>query len=1178
MKRIAALCLSLTTAACAPTQSADPWERADLAEVWRLGTRAVALTEQHRFEDAAAEWERVLEEAPHWTTARINLGIATLNTQAEGSEERARRIFEGVLASFPDNPWAHYCLGLLLERAGEPEAAERHFTSVLGTDPGDPDTYYRLGSLFATAVDRPEAAVSAFRRALSGNPVLASAWYGLAQVHAAAGDTEASEAAMREFLTLKESGAAVERSTAYGHMGFYAGLIRPTDWALPAPPSGAAPAAYEVVWTDASAELGLDRPELAHGGPGTGSFEDWWGGGGRPSEVSGGVAVVDLEQDGDHDLVLAHWGPGPDVRVLRNEGGGLSDASAELGLEAGDARTIALAAADFDGNGRVDLWLGRDGADRVLAQPADGERTNFAARFEGVEEQPAATFAGAVGDIDQDGDLDLLVGRRDGARFYRWEGDRFQDLHEEAPLDAADPVLSVLLCDVDGDGDLDAMLGTPRPRVWINDRLWRLRESSLPGVSGADRPLASVSIGDVDADGLTDWLATTPMGSGGSGGAGGASALLVADLEGGYRPNKAWPEVARPRQLGASWLDADRDGDLDALLVGEAPALLLQGADGEWVDWTESSQLAELAGEFTSARGHALFDLEGDGDLDLVVLRNGSTPLVVRNDTAPGPDWIGVVARGVADATRARGRSLGIGARVEVVAGNRTRTRYAGLGGGFASTAPETNWFSLAGAERADVRIQWADGVVQSEFDLAGGQVHVIEQVDREAASCPVLFYWDGTRMRYLADFLGGGGVGFLVEPGFYGPPDPEEVVRIGSDLAPRGESYEIRVAEPMEEATYLDEVTLLQVTHPAGTEVYPEERFATAEPLSTGRPLLIETARRLFPERAVSRATQAVDATLYLATGDGPREDRERLLEVDRDFAGPLSLNRRLLGFAGPWATELEFAPDAELLAADEPLFLFVNGWIEYPYSRFNLAAYQQELRMQSWSLEVPAEDGTGWTVVWPEFGYMAGKPRTMAIDLSPYLDGMRDGDRWRFRLSSNLAVYLDQAFVARDVSAGRLQVTEVHPSAAELRYLGFPREYSPDGAHPLLYDYEQRDTTSDFKALAGLYSAYGDVLDLVSRRDDRFAIYGRGEEVAFSFPVAAFPAVDPGESATWLLRAKGYCKDMCPLTSYPTTLAPLPFESMTEYPPAEALGPDHPSRLTSVNRRAEPERRPTR
>lgn len=1173
MYRHVLLAICLFAAACAPAESADPWAEADTAELWRLGTRAVALTEQHRFEDAVAGWQEVLERAPHWTTARINLGIATLNSQSEGSEEEARAIFEDVLASFPDNPWAHYCLGILLDRAGEPEAAERHLTSVLATDPGDPDTYYRLGSLFANALGRPEAAVSAFRRALSANPVLASAWYGLAQVHAAAGDTEASEAAMREFLTLKESGAAVERTTAYGHMGFYAGLIRPTDWALPAPPSGAAPAAYEVVWTDASAELGLDRPELAHGGPGAGSFENWWGGGGRPAEVSGGLAVVDLEADGDHDLVLAHWGAGPDVRILRNEAGALSEASAAFGLEPGDARTIALAAADFDGNGRVDLWLGRDGADRVLAQPGDDEPASFTRRFEGVEAHPAATYAGAVGDVDQDGDLDLLVGRRDGARFYRWEGDRFEDLDEECPLDAADPVLSVLLSDVDGDGDLDAMLGTPRPRVWINDRLWRLRESSLPGVSGADRPLASVSIGDVDEDGLTDWLASTPMTPTD---AGGSTALLVADLEGGYRPAADWPSLARPRQLGASWLDADRDGDLDALLIGEEPALLLQGEGGEWVDWTESSQLSELAGELANARGHALFDLEGDGDLDLAVLRNGSTPLVVRNDTAPGPDWIGVVARGVADATRARGRSLGIGARVEVVAGNRTRTRYAGLGGGFASMAPETNWFSLAGAERADVRIQWADGVVQSEFDLPGGQVHVIEQVDREAASCPVLFYWDGTRMRYLADFLGGGGVGFLVEPGFYGPPDPEEVVRIGTDLAPRGDTYEVRVAEPMEEATYLDEVTLLQVRHPAGTEVYPEERFATAEPLSTGRPLLVETARRLFPERAVSRATEAVDPRLHLVTGAGPRDDTERLLEVDRDFAGPLSLDRRLLGFAGPWATEFTFAPDAAMRAAHEPLYLFVNGWIEYPYSRFNLAAHQQDLRMRPWSLELPAEDGDGWRVVWPEFGYMAGKPRTMAIDLTPYLDGMRDGDRWRLRLSSNLAVYLDQAFVARDVSEGRLEVTEVHPSAAELRYLGFPREYSPDGAHPLLYDYEARDTTSDFKALSGLYSAYGDVLDLVSRRDDRFAIYGRGEEVALSFPVAAFPEAEA--SVTWLLRAKGYCKDMCPLTSHPTTLAPLPFESMTEYPPERALGGDHPSRLTSVNRRAEPPRRPTR
>ncbi len=1152
------------------------WARVDLNELWRLGSRGTGYAEQHEFEKASDTWSQVSQLAPFWYVPRVNLGIATLNRGSDESELAAMAVFEEVLEVFPENPWAHFCLGILCKRAGQLVASEEHFRAVLAIDPADPDSYYHLGALLLEVPGRATEAAPLFRRALRANPVLLSAWYGLAEAEGAAGNEEERSAALREFRALKEGGGGVEREVVYGKMGFYADLIRPEDWLIPEPASGPPAAAYSVVFTQLEAPSGL-----RHGGSGAGDFAAWAAGNAPPEEASGGIGAGDLDADGATDLVLAHWGPGPDVHVLMNDGA--TDGarwrveSDAMGFEDGEARTLAVLLADFDGDGSLDLFAGRDGPDRVLAREVDAPTGPFARSLGGAEGGNEPTYSARAGDIDQDGDLDLLLGKRSGFRLLRWDGAVFEDVTAESDVLAPGPGLSSLLADVDGDDDLDILVGTPRPRAWLNDRLWRFHEEPVAGFSGSEEALASIGMGDVNGDALVDWVAASPQAG---------MRVLLADVAGGYRADAHWQEARASEDdvalgFGAEWLDADHDGDLDLLTLGDRLGLFLRDADGAYSDWSEECGLAAV--DARGLRGHVLLDFEGDGDLDLAAVRNGQPPLLLRNDSggAGGSDWIAIRPVGVLEPGRARGRAMGLGARVEVRAANSVRAGYAGLGGGFGSSAMETLYFQLAGEERADLRIAWPDQVVQTEFDLAGGRTHLVEQVDREASSCPLLFAWDGRHFDYVTDFLGVGGLGFLVEPGFYGPPDPEEVVRVGQQLRPKDGMLEIRVGEPMEEATFLDEVTLLAVDHPAGTEVHPEEHFATAEPMASGRPLCIATDERVFPLAARSVELENERAEAYVPAESEPsahpRDDLDALLEIDRSYASPFSVHRRLLGYAGRWALELDFAAD-ETLWGDEPVHLYVYGWVEYPYSRLNYAAWQAELAMESLSLEVPGGDG-GWRTVRPQFGYMAGKPRTMAVDISEHLRAARVGERVRLRLTSNLAVHFDQVYLARDLGGrpGVLEVVERHPDSAVVGFAGFPREFTPDGADPPLFDYDHRDTASHLKTLAGSYTRSGEARDLLLERDDRFATFGRGEEVRLRFDPASFG--DPGErERTWLLRARGYCKDMCPLTAEPVALEPLPFAAMENYPPIEPLGADHPSRLSALNRRLEPPRPPVR
>ncbi len=1150
-----------------PRDEGDRWSTVDLALVWRLGTRGIGLCEQHRFLDAADSWQEVVDLAPFWYTARTNLGIALLN--APRAEDEAREVFEGVLEAFPEMPWAHYCLGILDEQEGRMEAAERHYRAVLAVDHDDPDTHLRLGMVLQ-AMGRSEEAIPHLRQSVGLDPLVLTAWYVLAAAAGDVGDVALERQAFKEFAQLEAGTGGEERAIVFGKMGFYANPIRSTFWDVPPPPAGPPAAAYSVVVTDGSREAGLDGPGLRHGGPGAGFYSAWLTnaatGSGYAAEVSGGVAAVDWDRDGDTDLFVAHWGEGPDVLALENDGSGrFEERASSLGLDLeGPARTIALAAADFDGDGMTDLFLGRAGSDLVLGQrAADGL---FSRPFPGAEGPDEPTLSVAVGDVDLDGDLDLYVGGHGGTRLHCWNGRGFENSTGALGRAQAGPAFGVLLADVDGDEDLDAIAGSPTVQVKTNDRLLRFRESKR-GAFPARTTAASFALGDVNGDGVFDYLLSNPSKP--------PELLLGSASE--LEPDATFAEVGPAPAFSSFLLDLDRDGDLDILTVGPEPGLYLRDGEGPWSEWTEECGLAALAPAFANARGSVLFDPDGDGDLDLFVVRNGDTPLLVKNETERGPrsDWIGVLPRGIADRSAARGKSLGPGALVEVVAGGATRTAYSALGGGFASVAPETVHYVLAGPERADVRIRWQDLVLQTEVDLAGGRVHEIEQVDREASSCPVVFYWNGRSFAYRADFLGGGGLGFLVAPGVYGIPDPEEVLLLGQDLAPREGALEVRVTEPMEEVTFLDRVHLLRVAHAEGTLAIPDERFATDGVPASGRVLVVREAERVFPTGARVAALETFDRDRHVRPrAPDPSEDAAaRLARVDRSFVGPPALHRRLLGYAARWAVELRFQRSAlpEGEAERGAVSLFAHGWLEYPYSRLNFAAAQEGLRAEPPSLEVPDGRG-GWRVVRPEFGYMGGKSRTLVLPVGEHLAAAESGDELVFRLRTNLPLYLDQVFLAADRSATDLfLVDRIAPDSAEVRRCGFPRRYSPDGARPDLFDYSNRDRTSDFKSMPGTYTRYGEARELLLEADDRFAIFGRGEEIALRFQPPDLEVPGPVVT-TWMLAARGYCKDMCPLSSSPSAVAPLPFAAMRAYPPEEPLGRLHPSLLSPLNTRVEP------
>ena len=1087
--------------------------------------RGAALTEQYKYSDAAKAFESVLAVSPNWSAARFNLGIAYFNMhgqrQAKRNLEAARRAFEEVLAAEPEHLHARFCLGLYHQYLGDNDKALKCFEAVALADGDGPYATYKYAETLI-AVGRLDEGTAVLEKVVALDPGFISAVYRLALQYRRTKRMDQAIPLFKRFQELNADELAGGKATvqmSYGAAGKYYQILGADNLPLPDPQT--------------------DRPKRIVFSPQTQSLAtttiEWKSDGLSIGMV--GIAVGDVENDGDLDLFLTATDDEGSGSLWINDGSGAFSATPPLA-----DKCVAPCFGDVDNDGDLDLWIGRAGADILLENDGSGKfpQTGFTASSDPEQ----FTTQSRLLDIDADADLDLFAFRmaqgtippspgcvagRGGIYINNRDGS-FADVAAELGLALADmPVASVVADDFDNDRDLDLVIFSTAEKaaLWINDRAGRFRilDASANGME-ARHTIAATSA-DPDKDGDRDLLVF------------GKAGMQLFRNRGRCRfdLDSAFADRHGPLQgTGGQFADMDNDGDLDILIADayradgtRGPALLVNDwPRDQFIDILEIDPGNLLGAIDTGGDASGVVaDFTGNGRCDVLLAPLGRAPLLIENVT-PGGHWIKLDLRGTTSKDKkTRSNNSAIGARVEIKTGAMSQQFLVGTTSGPVAMAPLRIHAGLGDHAKIDwLRILWPDAVLQAEVEVAGDRIMALTEVPRKTSSCPYLFAWNGLRFEFVGDFGGVGGLGYMIEPGVFAPPDPTEYIRLPK-LRPLGSDYVLNAMTVLEEVTYFDEAKLIAVDHPQGTEIHPNEMMAITAP---------PPEFQVFCFREPIDPVRAVD---YRGT-----DVTKEILHVDRRYAGAVRPDPRFTGFAEEHFVELDFGDRLEDLTRDARLVLLLHGWVEYGYSSTNRAAAQAGLRARAPSIQVLR--GGEWIEVLQEVGYPAGVMHVMTLDVTGKL---LPGDR-KIRIASNMELYWDRISLAVHLDDAELSLNEVPAASADLHYFGYPREYSPDGRHPNLCDYDNVDRTATWKLMSGDYTRYGEVSELLDEADDCYAIMGRGEELTLRFPVEAFGPVADGQQRTFILKTDSYCKDMDLNTAYPDTVEPLPFHAMSGYP----------------------------
>jgi Tfp pilus assembly protein PilF len=1074
----------------------------------QLNNLGVAYMNQQNFNRAQELFAGAVERDPTLLIAQLNQGIALLNSQ---QLPQASAVLRKVIEQDPQNAAAWYNLGLAARKDGNTAETIEDFKHVVALDPNDADTHYLLGSGYQQSKDYKNAILQ-YQAALHLNPLHASAEFGLARAYQETGALDEARQAFQRFQHITSAKLASPMTISYGEMGHYsmAQSIHAGE-----PEVGAMIPVHFV--REAIGAAGSTRSAAN-----------------APQEAGGGACMLDVFGDGKTDLISLDGGAHA-IHVYRNLGSGRFEEvpANQTGLEAsGDA--IACTVGDFDNDGLPDIAISlRDSV--VLFRNLGHGKFSDVTKTVGITlvNQPAGlTFV----DYDHDGDLDLFVtgkplaGTAAANVLWRNNGNQtFTNVTVPTGLGGDGTTRNATLSDLNNDRAVDLVVtgSAAAPTFYANPREGAFRASPLFSETNLP-PTNGVYVFDFNKDGWMDVAVTH---------AGAPGVTLWRNVDGKHFERVPLPIADATRGWGLTAIDIDNDGWIDLALVietahGSELRILRNCGSREFEDVTAAVGLADL--KLDHPRALLVGDVDGDGDADLVVTQLHGPPVLLRNDGGNKNHWVRLSFRGLADNKSA------LGTKVEIFSGNLwQKWEVAGATGYMGQGAPEI-LAGLGNRTQVDiVRMLWPTGVLQDELKVATDAYTPLDEIDRRGSSCPVLFAWDGKKYQFITDVIGAAVVGHWISPSSKNIPDPEEWIKVAGDqMKPHNGYLSLRFGEPMEEVNFIDQLRLVAIDHPAGTEVNPNARFLEAPPFPNGTVVVTSAGR---PVQA--------------AWNDHGEDVRDVLLASDHRYVHDFT-NLAFAGFANPHTLTL----DIGAWTARNPLRLLLHGYVEYFSASSMYAAWQSGLKPEPPILQAQTTNGD-WKTILPDMGFPAGLPRTITVDLT----GKLPHGTQRLRIVTNLQIYWDQILVDNgpDRSA-EIRRTELPLALSTLKFRGYPEQIEQQSPGDLTYRYDRISATGPFARQRGEYTRYGNVTPLLQSVDNRFVIFGSGEDVDAEFSAAALPPLPANWKRDYFFYANGYVKDMDFYEASPFTVNEMPFHGMKSYPySSPAAYPMNPSNL---------------
>ena len=732
-----------------------------------------------------------------------NLGVGYMN-QARVAE--ALQMFRRAATADPSLFAARLNEGIALLNNQQLADARDILLDATRRQPQSTRAWYNLGITYRTLA-QTDAAIEAFEQVAQLDPGDADTLYFLGQLHLQARRYNEAIAAFQKCLALDSLHLSAEFGLARAYqlsgndaeatqylarfdqltaskigkqISLTYGEQGPYSTAEPVGGAEAAPADFNVRF---------EQKELAgHNSPT------------RPSPAApdrflqlagGGACFIDFDGDGRNDLLLPAERAAPAPILYRNTGGGaFSDVTAKAGIDSA-SESHGCAVGDYDNDGRDDIVLGLSDGIVIYHNEGAGRFRNTTAstgiRFDGLP--LGLTFF----DFDHDGDLDLYISRF--TNFALQPEGQFRFPSASQPMPNA---------------------------LWRNNGNGTFTDWTVQsGLAGDGRPAIGALASDLNNDRAIDLIIT---------GWREAATVFTNPREGTFRPSSPWNSTFPPNAAGVVAFDFDKDGFMDLAFThwNEPGVSVWKNIGG-----TRFERVSIPEPKWNRGWGITAIDVDNDGWIDLAAVgerdsTGASGEMVLLRNLGDGRFADVTAAASLQSLRLTRPRALvhadidndgdsdlvitqnggatlllknnggsrrsslrlslqgradnrdGIGSKVEVFAGGlRQKWEVHSSSGYLGQSAKEIIAGVKSAAEADVVRLLWPTGVVQDEVQLRSGRRHVIGEIDRRGSSCPVVWVWNGEHYEFISDMIGPGIVGHWVAPGETNVPDPTEYLRI---------------------------------------------------------------------------------------------------------------------------------------------------------------------------------------------------------------------------------------------------------------------------------------------------------------------------------------------------------------------------------------------------------------